>query len=98
MPVPAAAPTTAPFSGVVIGRSQAPTRQAATATANTFVRIILLPLRSRRRGVRLLPLFVRIEERDLGRALRRLVPEIALIDFAALVHDERHHAGLAVLH
>src|SRR4029078_2074308 len=35
---------------------------------------------------------------DLRRALGRLGAEVALVDVAALVDDEGHHAGLAVGH
>src|SRR5690349_8563452 len=51
---------------------------------------------SRRRGVRLVPFLVGVEERDLGGALRRLGTQVALVDVAALIDDEGHDAGLAV--
>src|SRR6185503_10564506 len=52
----------------------------------------------RRRGVRLLPVLVRIEDRDRRGLLCRIRPEILLVDVAVLADDEAHHAGLAVLH
>src|SRR3954452_15827235 len=100
MPVPAAAPTTAPFSPLDMLSMQPPSRTATATTESSFILIMVLSrcCPSWRRHIRLRPVLVRIEGHHRRRALRRFGPEVALVDVAALADDESHHTGLAIAH
>src|SRR3954452_2709707 len=100
MPVPAAAPTTAPFSPLDMLSMQPPSRTATATTESSFILIMVLSrcCPSWRRHIRLRPVLVRIEGHHRRRALRRFGPEVALVDVAALADDEGHHAGLTIAH